>query len=110
MQLPRPPASVARLIAAAATMAALAAVLPATAAAHSFLIRSTPAAGARLATSPETLILDFSEPYVRGSERITIHSPGGSPLTLPAPTGQASVIRQPLPAKLQGVLVVSWQV
>src|SRR6266849_6553673 len=110
MQLPRPSASVARLIAAVGTMAVLAAVLPAAASAHSFLIRSTPAAGARLATSPATLTLDFSEPFVRGSERVTIRPPGGSPLKLPAPEGQWSVIRQPLPTRLHGVLVVSWQV
>src|SRR5712691_3487758 len=110
MQPPRPSPSVARLITAVGTMAVLAAVLPAAASAHSFLIRSTAAAGARLADSPATLTLDFSEPYVRGSERITIRPPGGSPLTLPAPNGRASFIRQPLPSKLHGVLVVSWQV
>jgi copper transport protein len=88
----------------------LAALLPASADAHAFLIRSDPQAGSRLASSPHTLTLYFSEPFVRGSERIGIRRVGGAVLELAAGEGDGAVIRQPLPTGLRGVFVVSWRV
>src|SRR5712691_11694341 len=110
MEFPRPYSVVARLAAAVAAVITLAAVAPAVADAHSFLIRSTSSAGARLGSSPRSVTLYFSEPYVRSSERVTLRQVGGSKLKLTAPQGRGTVIHQPLPAKLRGVFVVSWQV
>src|SRR5712691_11628851 len=93
-----------------AAVVALAALLPASAAAHSFLIRSTPQAGARLGSSPRTMTLYFSEPFVRGSEHVSIRRIGGGSLKLASAQVASATIRQPLPPKLRGVLVVSWRV
>ena len=92
--------------------AALAAgAFSATASAHSFLIRSTPQPQSRLASSPRTLTMYFSEPFVHGSERVSIERIGGGAIALAAPrAGAGGVIRQPLPPRLHGVFVVSWRV
>src|SRR2546428_4024444 len=96
------------LVAAVAAAAALS--NPGAASAHSFLIRSDPAAGSRLLRSPAQLTMDFSEPFVRGSERIRIRRIGGGELTLAPAQSAAVTIRQRLPPRLRGVYVVSWQV
>src|SRR5947209_4688907 len=100
-------ASTSRRVAIVAAAVVVVAVFPAAAAAHSFLIRSTPAAGERLAASPPALSLYFSEPFVRSSERITIAKSGGGRLMLAAPTSKSSVIHQRLPPRMRGVFVVS---
>src|SRR5437588_4807200 len=88
----------------------LAALLPASAGAHSFLVRSDPQAGSRLTSSPRTLTLYYSEAFVRGSERVGIRRVGGGSIALAAPASVGAVIRQPLPPRLRGVFVVSWRV
>src|SRR5712692_3535946 len=93
---------------AAVALIALAAATRASA--HSFLIRSEPPAGARLAKAPPTLTLYFSEPFVRGSERVTLRRVAGEALKLPLPTSSGASIGQPLPKNLRGVYVVSWRV
>lgn len=93
---------------AAAASVALAASPPADA--HSFLIRSDPAAGARLAKSPPALTLYFSEPFVGASEQVTLRRVGDATLKLPQPTSSGATVRQPLPARLHGVYVVHWRV
>src|SRR3989442_16019471 len=94
----------------AAVLAAAALSNPGAASAHSFLIRSDPAAGSRLLRSPAQLTMEFSEPFVRGSEKVRIRRIGGSELTLPPAESAAATIRQSLPPRLHGVYVVSWQV
>jgi copper transport protein len=97
-----------------ATIAAVALVavfvLPAAAQAHSFLIRSQPEAGARLAKAPATMQLYFSEAFVRGSEQVTIRRPDGEQIKLATATIQGAMIAQPLPRNLRGVFIVSWRV
>lgn len=88
---------------------AAASAAPSTAGAHAYLIRSSPQAAARLAETPSTLSLYFTEPFVRSSQRITIRRPGGPPVTLPPATSSGAVVRQRLP-KLSGAYVVSWRV
>lgn len=95
---------------AVAAVAVLAVLLPATAQAHSFLIRSDPQAGSRLASSPRTLTLYYSEPFVGGSERVSLCRVGGAPLQLVPPSSAGALIRQPLPPRLRGIFVVSWRV
>ncbi len=97
-----------------ATIAAVAVVavfvLPAAAQAHSFLIRSQPEAGARLAKAPPAMQLYFSEAFVRGSERVTLRRPDGEQIKLATATSQGATIAQPLPRNLRGVFIVSWRV
>src|SRR5712691_11445972 len=96
------------VIVAAAAIAA--GVFPAPASAHSFLIRSQPEAGSRLAKAPPTMTLSFSEPFVRGSQNVTIRRGSGETVALPAARAAGAVIEQPLPANLHGVFIVSWRV
>ena len=97
-----------------ATIAAVAVVavfvLPAAAQAHSFLIRSQPEAGARLAKAPAAMQLYFSEAFVRGSERVTLRRPDGEQIKLATATSQGAMIAQSLPRNLRGVFIVSWRV
>lgn len=97
-------------LAVGATAALLAALLPASASAHAFLIRSSPQPGSRLGSSPRAMTLYFSEAFVRGSERVSIRRLGGAAISLPAPKAGGAVIHQSLPPRLRGVFVVSWRV
>lgn len=95
---------------ATALVASLALALPEGASAHAYLVRSTPEAGARLDRSPATLLLYFSEPFVRDSERISLRRPGGETIAAPPSVRRGTVVRQPLPAPRDGVIVVHWSV
>ncbi len=100
----------ARFALAAGAVFLLAAILPATASAHAFLIRSQPQAGSRLARAPSTMALYFSERFVRGSQQVTLGRANGAAIKLPASRAAGAVIEQPLPANLRGVFIVSWRV
>src|SRR5712691_11561759 len=106
--VPSPPLRRGLVSLAGVTLVALAA--SASAGAHSFLIRSDPAAGTRLTKGPATLTLYFSEPFVRSSEQVSLRRVGGSNVELPAPTSESARVRQPLPKNLRGVFVVHWRV
>src|SRR5438445_10367606 len=80
------------------------------ASAHSFLIRSDPAAGARLSQSPPLLTMYFSEPFVAGSEHVSVTRSGEAALTLPPPQANGSAIPQALPPHLPGGCVGSRRV
>src|SRR5229473_7938571 len=99
-----------RMLSVSALLAVAALSTPALASAHSFLVRSDPAAGARLTRSPALITMYFSEPFVAGSEHVSVTRSGGSALTLPTPQADTSAIRQALPPHLRGVYVVSWRV
>jgi copper transport protein len=92
------------------TAAALLGVFPASASAHSFLIRSQPEAGSRLTHAPRTMTLDFSEPFVAGSQRVELVRANGHAVELSRSRGTGSIIDQPLPANLRGVFIVSWRI
>lgn len=104
-----PPPLRSRLTVLAAACGA-AAALPAAASAHAFLVRSVPEAGSRLAKPPTLLRLEFSEPFVPGSEHVAIQRTGGAAVSLPTVRAAGAAIVQPLPAHLRGVFVVSWRV
>src|SRR6266581_3938698 len=99
-----------RIAVAPAVFSVVAIVFSPPASAHSFLIRSQPEAGARLAHAPATMTLYFSEAFVRGSQQVTLRNANGETLKLSPSKGAGTVIRQPLPRKLRGVFVVSWRV
>ena len=96
-----------RLLLVAAGIVA-AASLPSTAQAHAFLVGSNPPAGAHLGVAPTQIVLELSEPYVRGSEHVAVQRADGTELRLAAPSGAGTVVRQPLPPYLRGIFVVSW--
>ena len=86
--------------------------LAATASAHAFLAASSPAAGARLAASPKTLTLSFTEPVTAQGERVTLKTVPGRSVAL-GPTRRSAggaVLTVPPPPLAEGIYVVDWQV
>lgn len=81
------------------------------AAAHAFLVRTTPRANERLTTGPPAISLQFSEPIV-GGEQLTLRTDAGrtvpvGPLErLPGGTG----FQVPVPPLDEAIYVASWQV
>lgn len=78
--------------------------------AHAFLVRSSPAPGARLATSPRALVFQFTEAFVPASDRIVVRRADGEVVEIGRPRQIGTVLRQPLPHSLKGVFVVNWRV
>lgn len=107
MRISRSPLRIARVV---AVVAVVTMGVPTAASAHSFLIRSEPPAGARLAASPKLLTMFFSEPFVSASEHVSVRRLDGAELQLQPAHARASEIRQPLPPRLRGIYVVSWRV
>jgi len=99
-----------RLVGILAAVALSVGLCSASASAHSFLIRSQPEAGSRVPEAPRTLTLDFSEPFVAGSQRVHILRSDGHAVALPPSRRAGSVVDQRLPANLRGVFIVSWRV
>jgi copper transport protein len=99
-----------RLVVILAAVALSVGLCSASASAHSFLIRSQPEAGSRVPEAPRTLTLDFSEPFVAGSQRVHILRSDGHAVALPPSRRAGSVVDQRLPANLRGVFIVSWRV
>ena len=84
--------------------------LPASSLAHAYLVRSEPDAGERLQSAPRDLKLFFSEPFVAGSERVTVRLSGGEKLRLAASVRRDTVVSQPLPPATDEILIVNWRV
>lgn len=86
--------------------------LPGIASAHAFLVRTTPRPGERLGTSPPAVVLDFSEPIVSGSARITVRTSDGVAVAL-GPPGErrgGAQVWAPLPPLDDAIYRVGWQV
>jgi copper transport protein len=94
----------------AAALVVVALVLPVTAQAHAFLIRSDPPRGGRVAQAPVDLVLFFSERFVGSSAHLTMRRSDGADVPLPSPRVRGTTIHERLPAGLRGVFVVSWRV
>lgn len=84
--------------------------LPASSLAHAYLVRSEPEAGERLQSAPRELKLFFSEPFVPGSERVSVRFSGGEKLRLGAPVRRDTVVSQPLPPAKDEITIVNWRV
>lgn len=93
------------------TAALLVACAPA-AEAHSFLVRTSPQAGERLAAPPSAITLRFSEPIVLGSPELAVRPIHGGRLAVgPARLEDNGLIVQAgLPRLEQGIYLVSWEV
>lgn len=91
---------------------AVALLTPESARAHSFLASTEPRQGARLATSPDEVALQFSEAVASGGPEVTVRRADGRDVEAPAVAlaSGAAVVRQPLPELRPGVYIVSWHV
>lgn len=96
----------------AALIVVLGLVLPGIASAHAFLVRTTPRPGERLGTSPPAVVLDFSEPIVSGSARITVRTSDGVAVALGPPEERrgGAQVWAPLPPLDDAIYRVGWQV
>jgi copper transport protein len=105
-----------RLVAAAACAltAVLALVLsPARADAHAELLSTEPAAGEHLATSPDQVVLHFSEAVNLGDDLVRVLDSEGDQVDAGDPVhlnGERSSVALPLPSLEDGGYVVSWRV
>jgi copper transport protein len=102
----------ARLGWAAALVAGAVLAVPASAAAHSALLRSDPADGARLDEAPAEVLLEFSEPPDPDLSRVELFDAEGDRLDVGEPTpdpADAAVVRVSLPQLDDGVYTVSWR-
>ena len=88
----------------------LAAMLPAAAQAHSFLIRSTPEAGARLVGSPRTLTLYFSESVERKLSGVQVVNSNGERVDdgVEFDNSDDALMRVKLKPLSPGYLTVKW--
>jgi len=83
---------------------------PAPAAAHAFLISSSPLPGARLTRAPRQLTLEFSEAVVGSAVRVSMRNATGASISLAHSAAHGSMVDQSLPSAWRGIYVVSWQV
>ena len=81
------------------------------AAAHSFLVSTTPGQGERLRGSPESVVLDFSEAVDAATVELAVRDARGSAVDAAPPEliPGALSIRSSLPQLDDGIYVVSWQ-
>lgn len=79
--------------------------------AHTFLVRSSPEAGARLRTSPDEVVLDFTEIIASGST-IDVHRNDGQRVDVLSvgTDDDRTRLRASLPALDDGVYRVNWRV
>lgn len=98
-----------RPLALAVVSAAL--LMPGTVEGHAFLVRTTPEHGERLAASPPSIELRFSEPVSR-VEEVVVETAGGAPVeTGPLQIVEGGLVaRVPVPSLDDDVYVVSWRV
>jgi len=75
--------------------------------AHAHLKASTPAAGAQLASAPQGLTLEFSEPAQLTA--LSIAKAGEAPVKLAAPATPASRVSIALPALTPGIWTVRFR-
>ena len=79
--------------------------------AHSFLVRTSPSAGARLSAVPGEIVLDFSEP-IEGAPNISMRTAGDANIELPFVGTEAggTRVRANVPDLANAVYLVTWQV
>jgi methionine-rich copper-binding protein CopC len=90
---------------------ALLLVTGAPAGAHSFLVSTTPGQGERLRTSPDAVVLDFSEAVDAATMKLGMRDAHDRPVNVTPPEliAGALSIRSSLPPLHDGIYVVSWQ-
>ncbi len=90
---------------------ALLLVTGAPAGAHSFLVSTTPGQGERLRTSPDAVVLDFSEAVDAATMKLGMRDAHDRPVNVTPPelVAGALSIRSSLPPLHDGIYVVSWQ-
>lgn len=106
-----PPRLVRLATVAVAVAFALAIAIAAPAEAHSFLVRTSPASGARLSAGPGEIVLDFSEP-IDGSPEVTLRTADGTSIELPfvGTESDGTRVRANVPDLVSAVYLVTWRV
>src|SRR6266704_3823985 len=101
-----------RILAAGACAFAASVLMPIAASAHAFLVRTSPAAGQRLLTSPPSLALRFSEAVAPGGIQVTLRNARGELVKTPPPSRASGgdLVAVQLPALPTDVYEVQWQV
>ncbi len=93
-----------------ASIAAAIFVMPATALAHAGVVRTSPADGERLATSPATFEVEFSEPIGIDPSGIRVVDATGVAVDLPPARAEGALAIQALPPLPDGWYQASWSV
>lgn len=93
-----------------ASIAAVIFVMPATALAHAGVVRTSPADGERLATSPATFEVEFSEPIGIDPSGIRVVDATGVAVDLPPARAEGALAIQALPPLPDGWYQASWSV
>ncbi|MDP8956525.1 MAG: copper resistance protein CopC [Actinomycetota bacterium] len=81
--------------------------------AHALVQSSSPANGDVLETSPQAVLVTFTEPPDRGLSQIQVFDAAGVPVTndpVEAVPGQPRALRAPVPELPEGTYTVSWRV
>ena len=95
-----------RLAVLACLLASLA--LPAGAHAHAAFVGAVPAAGARVETAPQRLVITFTEPLNEQLSRAELRGPDGSELAAQVAAGEGRLIISPAQPLGRGAYVVTW--
>ena len=93
-----------------AVVCALALGVPTNAIAHAILVRSQPAPGAELSSSPREITATFSEPLNRQLSDLRVIGPGGSPIHVAARTvgDTTELVVRPHTGLARGIYQVRW--
>jgi copper transport protein len=88
----------------------LAVLAPAVVLAHAGVVRTTPADGERLAVSPPTFEIEFSEPIGVDADGVRVVEATGTPVDLAPARAEGTVVVQELPPLADGWYQASWSV
>ncbi|MGH9214832.1 MAG: copper resistance CopC/CopD family protein [Acidimicrobiales bacterium] len=79
------------------------------AAAHSFLVATSPAQGERLAGAPNAVVLEYSEAPDPASLRVALRTSDGEDVAVPTPEVAGLEARVPLEELADAIYVVAWE-
>jgi copper transport protein len=100
-----------RSVAVAVAVATVVLLTPSVALAHAGVIRTTPADGERLETSPPALVIEFTEPVGLDPDGVRLVDDAGARVALPGPAvASGARVTQPLPSLTDGWYLASWSV
>ena len=104
------PTRIRLVVASVAAVVMAMSLMPATAGAHSGLVRSMPPAGATVDVAPTELVLTFSDPVTVPDGVIRVLDLAGGDVASPTPRVDGPTVRIPLQDSGRGTRVVDWSV